>query len=257
MFPGVSGLSGKSAKPDFSAHAQSLFDQAISFIDTPKKFWPIVLKLYRWVLRLGGGQFKYLTHYNLGRLLHEDGKYEEAAKHYRRAIELKPDYYVAYNNLGIVLCLMGRYEESEAAYCQALEIKDYFNPHNNLADLYLRLGRLEEAKAEVRIALRMKPDSIAPVHTYAQVLAKLGRFGEAEEWFRRGLVLESDDVAVLEDFSEFLARRHRDDEAVKHRTRAHKLKDAQKRKCDGLQEWRDRSEVYSQRNRGKKKHVSQ
>jgi len=252
----VGNLSKKSAKSGFSTQEQMLFDRAISFIDTPKKFWPVVQKLYRWVLRQGGGQYRYLTHYNLGRLLHEDGKYEEAAEHYRRAIKLKPDYRDAHNNLGIVLCELGQYEESEPAYRRALEIEDYVSPHNNLADLYIRQGRLEEAEAEVLIALELKPDSVVSVHTYAQVLAAQGRLDEAEEWFRQVLDLDPEDIEVLEDFSEFLIRQRRPEEAEEFRSQAYELEEAKKLKCDGLREWRERSEAYSERNRGKKIHVS-
>ncbi len=213
-------------------------------------------KLYRWVLSFGGGRHHYMAHYNLARNLHEHGKYEEAVEYYRLAIELKPDYCHAYNNLGVVLCLMGQYEESEAAYRQALEIENYFNPHNNLGDLYLRLGRLEEAEAEVLIALEIKPDSVGALHTCTRVLVEMGRLAEAEERFRQCLTLDSNDIVVLEDLSEFLKHQHREEEAEKLRSKARKLKEVQKWKCDGLQEWRDRSEAYSQRNRGKKKHVS-
>jgi len=254
---GVSGLSGKSAEPDFSTYAQSLFDRAISFIDTPRKHWPIVQKLYRWVLRLGGGPYKYITHYNLGRALHEEGKYEEAAEHYRRAIKLKPDHYKAYDNLGIVLCMVERYEEAEAAYRQVLTIEDYCNPHNNLADLCFKLGKHKEAEKEVLIALRMKPDLIPAVHTYAQILAAMERHDEAEEWYRQAIELDPEDIEVLEDFSEFLLHQQRSEEAEEFRSQAYGLEEAKKLKCDGLQKWRDRSEAYSQQNRGKKKHVSQ
>ncbi len=253
----MSNLSKTSAKLGFSAHAQVLFDRAISFIDTPRKHWPIVQKLYRWVLRLGGGPYKYITHYNLGRALHEEGKYEEAAKHYRRAIKLKPDYRDAHNNLGIMLCLMGQFEESEAAYRRALEIEDYVGPHNNLADMYLRQGRLEEAKAEVLIALELRPDSVASVHTCAQILAAQGRFDEAEDQYRQAISVAPEAIEVLEDFSELLTLQQRPEEAEEFRSQAYEQEEAKKLKCDGLQEWRDRSEAYSQRNRGKKKHVSQ
>jgi Tfp pilus assembly protein PilF len=243
-------LSGESGKPKFSAHAQVLFDRAISFIDTPRKFWPIVQKLYRWVLRLGGGQYKHIAHYNLGRALHEDGKYEKAAEHYRRAIELKPDYYKAYNNLGIVLCLMGRYEESEAAYRQALEIKDYFNPHNNLADLFLRMGKLDEAKAEVLIASNLEPDSIGTTITYAQILVAMKRFDQAEERYLRALALDSAHIEALENYAELLVRQERLKKADKIFSKARGLKAMQKQEDAGLLKWSERSREYIEQRKG-------
>jgi Flp pilus assembly protein TadD len=234
-----------------------LFDRAISFIDTPRKHWPVVQKLYRWILCLGGGPYKCVTHYNLGRSLHEEGKYEEAAKHYRHAIKLKPNYSNAHNNLGIMLCLMGQFEESETAYRRALEIEDCVGPHNNLADLYLRQGRLEEAEREVLIALKMKPDSFAYVHTCAQILAAQGRFDEAEKRYRQALDLNPESTEILEDLSELLTLQQRSEEAEEFRSQAYGLEEAKKLKCDGLQEWRKRSQAYSQRKKGKRNDVSQ
>ena len=204
-------------------------------------------KLYRWVLRLGGGPYKYIAHYNLGRWLQEEGKYEEAAKHYRRAIELKPDHRIAYNNLGNVLCFMGRFEECKAAYFRALEIKDYASPHNNLADLYLRQGRLEKAEEEVLIALRMEPDHATFVRTYAEVLTAQGRLEEAEEQYRHAISIDPNAISSYEELADLLTRQQRSEEAEELRQKAHELEMAKEFRCEGLREWSERSQAYSKR----------
>ncbi|MDO8446165.1 MAG: tetratricopeptide repeat protein, partial [Deltaproteobacteria bacterium] len=50
-------------------------------------------------------------YYNdLGNILYEQGRFEEAIKQYQMAIRLRPDFVEAYNNLGNVLVEMGRVE---------------------------------------------------------------------------------------------------------------------------------------------------
>ena len=47
---------------------------------------------------------------NLGIILNEQGKYDEAIKQYQMAIKYKPDLANAYNNLGLVLKNQGKYD---------------------------------------------------------------------------------------------------------------------------------------------------
>ena len=56
------------------------------------------------------------AHYNLGAVLKERGKLEEAIAAYREAIRIKPDFAVAYSNLGVALKEQGKLDEAVAAY---------------------------------------------------------------------------------------------------------------------------------------------
>jgi tetratricopeptide (TPR) repeat protein len=49
-----------------------------------------------------------LMYFNLGNAYRAQGKFDEAAESFRKAIGLKPDYAQAYNNLGLVLQLQGK-----------------------------------------------------------------------------------------------------------------------------------------------------
>ena len=79
------------------------------------------------------------AHYNLALALAGRGQVDEAIAHYRKALEIKPDYAEAHYNLGNVLAGRGQVDEAIAQYRKALEIKpDYAEAYNNLGD---RLGR--------------------------------------------------------------------------------------------------------------------
>ena len=58
------------------------------------------------------------AHYNLGIVMQELGRLDEAEAIYKKAITLKPDH-KAYNNLGIVMQELGRLDEAEAIYKKA------------------------------------------------------------------------------------------------------------------------------------------
>ncbi len=83
---------------------------------------------------------------NLGRLLHEAGRLEDAQRVYREALrECEPDP-TLYFNLGVLLEDSARNEEAIEAYLQALtEDPDFADAHYNLARLYETLGKPQHA----------------------------------------------------------------------------------------------------------------
>ena len=63
-----------------------------------------------------------IVHHNLGVALHEQGRVAEAAVHFRRAVEIDPDYLEAQVNLGAMLEIMGDRAGAEKHYRQAVRI---------------------------------------------------------------------------------------------------------------------------------------
>ena len=227
---------------NFPDKGKAVFYRAIELIDTPKKFWPVVRRLYRWSIDAGFDDC--LAHYNYGRILQHYGQYEEAEEQYRRAIELDPEYTRAHNNLGCILCLLGRYDEAEIAYRQALAVKDYFNPHNNLGDLYLRQGKLDLAKEELLLALEFAPNDEAALSTLAQVLAREGRKDEAEMRFQQAREAAPEDIENLEAYAGFLEEESRKDEAAAFRREVARIKEEQSTQNPVLDEWQQRSREF-------------
>jgi protein O-GlcNAc transferase len=99
------------------------------------------------------------AHSNLGNLLRDLGRLNEAEASCRQALQIQPDFAEAHNNLGIILKDLGRRNEAEASYRRALQIKpDYAEAHSNLGIVLKDLDRLDEAITSFRQALQVKPD---------------------------------------------------------------------------------------------------
>jgi tetratricopeptide (TPR) repeat protein len=62
------------------------------------------------------------VHYNLGKALDQKGLMNEAASHYRKAVELWPDYADGQYNLGMALFREGRVDEAIACWQKSLEL---------------------------------------------------------------------------------------------------------------------------------------
>ena len=65
---------------------------------------------------------------------------------YQKATALDPSYPTPYNDVGVLLEEQGRLEEAERSYRQALTLNpNYLEAHANLAMLYERMGQKEKA----------------------------------------------------------------------------------------------------------------
>ncbi len=110
------------------------------------------------------------AYYNLGNILNDLGKLEEAEFLYQKAIELNPNLADAYYNLGNILKDLGKLKEAEFAYSKVIEIKaDYAEAHANLGGVLKDLGNLQGAFDSYLKALDYNP-------RYSNVYALITRF---------------------------------------------------------------------------------
>ncbi|VEN37935.1 unnamed protein product [Callosobruchus maculatus] len=73
---------------------------------------------------------------NLANLLREDRKFQEAEVLLRKALEVRPNFAAAWMNLGIVLTNLNRTEEAENCYKTAIKYRSKY------PDCYYNLGNL-------------------------------------------------------------------------------------------------------------------
>jgi tetratricopeptide (TPR) repeat protein len=96
---------------------------------------------------------------DLGRLYKFQGRYDEAEKWYRKAIELRPEYADWHVALGLLLVAKGDFDAAEVCYRKATRCSE-----GRIYEAYLNLGlvlrareRYEEALECFNKALQMKP----------------------------------------------------------------------------------------------------
>ncbi|MDO8684801.1 MAG: tetratricopeptide repeat protein [Armatimonadota bacterium] len=98
----------------------------------------------------------------LGAALAMKGKWDEAAVHYRKAVDLCPEFVEARCNLGTILADKGKYDEAIEQYKAALQVDpdsvNVVNVHLNLGVALIAKNNYEEAIVHFSEALRLKPD---------------------------------------------------------------------------------------------------
>ena len=134
--------------------------------------------------------------YWLARLDYDAQLYDAAALRLKQAIALDPSMARAHDNLALCYEHLGDFDEAERHYRRAIELnrgqaKPSPWPHVNLAALLVVSDRLDEAEALLREALHFDARLPQAHYRLGQILEKRGKLPEAIESLNRAVELDS------------------------------------------------------------------
>jgi Flp pilus assembly protein TadD len=133
------------------------------------------------------------AHCNLGVLLQDQGKFDEAVESFRRVVELKPDFADAHSGLGKALHGLGRREEAASCFRRAIELKPAEADFKNSLGVVLHDQGLSAEPIELfRQALAIRPNFAEALFNLGRALRDLGRFDEARGLFQSALEIKPD-----------------------------------------------------------------
>ncbi len=157
------------------------------------------------------------AHFNLGLMLSDQGRVPEAIGHYEQALRVKPDYADAHYSLGNALQLVGRLQDAIAHFEQALEIKpDYAEAHFNLALAFRQVGKLDEAIHHYERAVQIKPDYAEAHNNLGNALLQAGKMEDAIGQFEQALRIMPDYAVAHYNLGAALAQTGKTEEAIPH-----------------------------------------
>lgn len=116
------------------------------------------------------------------------GNQDKAEETYRRAIDLKPNYWAAYSNLGVFYYHQGRNAEAEKMFLRSTELMmESILDYNNLMAVYYLLGQIESAEAMFEKSIAINPSTAAysnmgTIYFYQQ------RYADALNMYEEALV---------------------------------------------------------------------
>jgi tetratricopeptide (TPR) repeat protein len=136
---------------------------------------------------------------NLGVILQEEGRFDEALATYQKAEQYEDGpYYQLHDNYGDLLDRLGRHGEALAEYGKAIQEHpaDVF-AHNAAGSEFAALARPDAALREFAVAEQLDPHYAWPHVETAQVLLKAGRDAEAVNELRNAVRLDPGNPQVL------------------------------------------------------------
>ncbi len=176
-----------------------------------------------------------VAHYNLGLALALRGGVAEPIHHFERAIALHhshkqfPDVYKAYNNLGFILGQQSRWNEATNHLAEAHRRRpDDADVSFAYGSTLTQAGALTQAIAMLERVVEQRPAAPEPAIQLARALDRAGRVPEAERQLRRALRDAPPSVDVMDRLAWLLAtstdsRVRNGAEAIELSTRANQL----------------------------------
>lgn len=139
-----------------------------------------------------------ISEHNLATALQEQGRVDEAIRHYERALAIQPDYAPAFNNLGTALMAKGDIGSAIAAFRESLRLQPGSRQARNLlaaaqydlGSALLERGAFEKAELTFREALAVDADYAEAHNNLGIALAQMGRVDEAVQHWRRALAIK-------------------------------------------------------------------
>ena len=167
----------------------------------------------------------WIAHNNLGAILTNRGRIDEAIAHYHKALEIKPDHAEAHNNLALALVGRGQVDSAIAHYQKALEIEPHYaKAHNNLALALAGRGQVDSAIAHYQRALEIRPDYAEAHKNLALALAGRGQVDLAIAHYQKALEIQPDFAEAHNNLALALAGRGQVDLAIAHYQKALEIK---------------------------------
>jgi tetratricopeptide (TPR) repeat protein len=175
--------------------------------------------LYRSIIRKNSACW--MAHTNLGIMLANSGKNDEAMHHCRRAMEIDSTKAECHNNLGLLLAITGDVDGAIARYRKAISI----NPRdaealNNLGNALFQTGDIDAAADSYRKTVAINPYHAGALNNLGNISLHYGQAEEAIAQYRKVLAVDPDYVEVHNNLGMALARTGRDADALVHYRKA-------------------------------------
>ncbi|HEX7515747.1 MAG TPA: tetratricopeptide repeat protein [Chthoniobacterales bacterium] len=166
-----------------------------------------------------------VAHYNLGHVLGQQGRYDEAAQHFTEALRIEPDFFDALINMGFTLYDQGKPAEAISYYHRALEIEPASaKAHMQLALALVKLEKGDEALQQFYKAQELAPNDPDIRANLGLMLARQGKLSEATVQLTEALRLKPDSAEAHNNLGLVLLMAGQPEKSLPHFFTALRLK---------------------------------
>ncbi len=155
------------------------------------------------------------AHGGLGNVFSQKGRLDDAIAQYQKALEIKPDFADAYNNLGYCFLQQGKPDEAIIQYQKAIEFHfDSVNCESGLGDAYFQKGILNQAIAHYQQALEFQPESADIRERLGDAFFRMGSLDEAIAQYQKALEIKPDFAYACNNLGYCFLKQSRFNEAI-------------------------------------------
>ena len=152
------------------------------------------------------------VHNHLGNLFSSAGRAEEALNHYRAAVQARDDYPDAHYNLGVALASQHQWSQAAEQFAAVVRLKpDDAEAHASLAETLLNQDKPSEAEHQFQEAIRLCPTNAAARLQLGMLCMAENNSDEALAQFKQAAQLRPDWPEALNALAWLLATHPRAD----------------------------------------------
>jgi tetratricopeptide (TPR) repeat protein len=134
----------------------------------------------------------YLLHDDLGRVYLALGEHQLAIKHFKKSLQINPEYTPARNNLGNAYAVTKNWDKAVEQYKIAAKSLLYATRHYPLANIgfvYYQQKKYDLAKNYYRESLKVKRDYVGAMHGLGRTYMATGRVADAIDILKKAIDL--------------------------------------------------------------------
>lgn len=115
----------------------------------------------------------------------------EAKTNYKKALVIKPDYFLALYGLGDVYRDLGKFKEAEIFYKKSLLIEPkHSGVHNSLGHVQKKSGNMEDAEINYRAAISLRPNFPMAYNNLGNLLFRLRKWNDSINSYKKAISLD-------------------------------------------------------------------
>jgi len=166
----------------------------------------------------------WMAHTNLGLVLFQKGRLDDAIAHYRSALQMQPDWWDAEYNLGTALLRKGQVDEA-ILHCERAVGMRPTDPDArvSLGNALLQKGRIDDAIVHYQKAMALHPDHFLARYSLGHALLQKGELDSAIQVCRSALLLRPSDADCHTTLAIALEEKGNPAEAIQHYQKALEL----------------------------------
>ncbi len=135
----------------------------------------------------------FIIHNNYGNELLNRGRTDAAIEHYRKAIQIRPNYIIGLKNLGAALVQKERFDEGLKYLHRAAELNPgWHEVYNSLGMAYGQQANYELAEKNLKKALELKPGYAQAQFNMGLMYLEQKNYADAEKYFTDAIESNAD-----------------------------------------------------------------
>lgn len=112
--------------------------------------------------------------------------YVKAEMHYKKVIELDPNFAPTYNSIGYMYKETEKYDDAEKSFEKYIKlIPDEANPYDSYAELLLLRGKYDESIEQYNKALKTDPEFVGAISGIGDNYVFMAQFDKAREYYQQ------------------------------------------------------------------------